>query len=199
MAANDLVNFFGNPGGFNTNSVPPASDVVPPGKYPVQIDTVAMKPNSKATGHFMEIRFTILDGPPGTKGRKLWDRLNIDNPSEIAVRMSLASLASLGIALNLAEIRETDALVGGICIAVVKVKGGNNEIRAYEPLPVAGVAPPAPVAPVATTLAAPAPVAPVAPVAPLAVAPPTPLPVTAPAPVASAAPPTLPPWQQPAQ
>ncbi len=131
----DLVNFFGTPDGFDTHSVEPQKDYVaiPPGKYPVQIEKSELKQTKAGDGHYLELACVVLDGP--AKGRKIWDRLNIDNPSQQAREISQRQFAALGQALGLVKIADTQQLIGGICIACVKVKGDNNEIRTYEPLP----------------------------------------------------------------
>lgn len=170
----DLANFFGSPDGFDTHSVSPQEDftVVPPGNYPIEIEKSEMKQTKSQNGHYLEITCTILDGPEGVKGRKLWDRLNLDNPSQQARDIALRTFAALGQALFLTKISDTQQIVDGRCLACVKVKDGFNVIRTYKPLPV-GTTPFAHVVtprPPAVTPAA----APVAPPVAQPVAPPTP-------------------------
>ena len=210
--AGDLSAFFAPQGGaFDTSSVVPLEDFLPltPGDYPVQIEAAEIKRTKAGDGNFIELRLCVLDGP--ANGRKLWDRLNIDNPSAKAVEISMRSLAAIGQATGLAVVRDTQELVGKMCLAAVKVsaKNGDNEIRTYKPFDaVAPAAPAAPVAPIApapavytpaataahqaaytpAALAAQAPAAPVAPVAPAAPAPAAPVAPFAPAPAVGVAP-----------
>lgn len=193
----DLANFFGSLDGFDTHSIAPQEDFapIPPGDYPVEIEKSEMKATKSQNGHYLEITCKILDGPDGVKGRKLWDRLNLDNPSQQAQEIALRSFAALGQSLNLARIQDTQQIVGGRCIACVKVREGQNSIRTYKPLPVAQVAPLAsamPVAPVAPIAPAP-PVAAPAPVVPAAMPAAPAVPV---APAASVAAPAAAPWQR---
>jgi hypothetical protein len=139
----DLVNFFGDPGGFDAHSVEPQEDfnALPPGKYPILIEKAEMKRNSKGTGSFLAIAVQVLGGPlenpdaAGAKGRKFFDNLNIDNPNAQCVQIAKRSLAALCLSLGIDSIQDTSQLLNGTCIACVKVKGGQNEIRTYEPIP----------------------------------------------------------------
>jgi hypothetical protein len=125
----DVQQFLG--GGFDTHSVEPQSDfaAVPPGKYPVMVEKAVVKETKAHTGHFVELTLSILDGP--FKNRKVWDRINIQNPNAQCVEIGLRSLAALGQAVGLASISDTDQLVNQICIAHVKVKDEQNEVRTY--------------------------------------------------------------------
>lgn len=169
-----LGQFFGNQG-FDPQSVEPQADfdVLAPGKYSVQIEKADVKVTKKGNGHLLELQMVVLDGPG--KGRKLWSRINIDNPSQQCVEIGLKCLAALGRATKVGIVSDESQFLGRTCVACVKVKDGNNEIRTYEPFPDA------------QSVQAPAP-PPTAPQAPLPVGPPVSLPV---------GPPVVPP--QPAQ
>jgi len=181
---------FGAP--FDSSQVPPTEDyvVLPPGEYPVKIDKASVEPTKAQDGHFLKLEMTVQDGP--CKGRKLFDRLNLDNPNQQAREIAARSLSSLAVALRIPVIQDEAQLIGGVCFAQVKVKDDYNNIRkyisaypdapptqpatpSYAPPPPAPIAPP----PQAPAYAAPAPqptsqwpAAPVAPVAPQPAAPP---------------------------
>ncbi|KKK48669.1 hypothetical protein LCGC14_3142810 [marine sediment metagenome] len=127
----DLQQFFGGQG-FDTASVEPQVDyeTLLPGKYPVQVESTEVKETKKQDGHYVEVVLVILDGP--AKGRKLWDRFNIDNPSQDCVAIGQRCLAALSIAIGVQEqMCNSDQLLSGRCMAHVKVKNGQNEIRTY--------------------------------------------------------------------
>lgn len=128
---NDLASIFGQ--GFDTGSVEPQQDfdVLPPGKYPVLIEAAGVKQTKAKTGHYLEIQMVVLDGP--AKNRKLWDRINIQNPSVQCVEIGLRQLAALGQAVGLAAITDSSQLLNKSCVASVKVKNDQNEIRTYKP------------------------------------------------------------------
>lgn len=129
----DLQQLFGGPG-FDTHSVEPQQDFVaiPPGKYPVMIEKAEVKQTKRGDGHYLEVTMSVLDGQ--FKNRKLWDRINIQNPNQQCVDIGLRCLAALGQALGIASIQSTDQLLNGVCIAHVKVKDEQNEVRTYSPL-----------------------------------------------------------------
>jgi hypothetical protein len=131
----DVSQFFGGQA-FDPNSVEPAEDfaVLPAGDYPVLIEATDVKQTKKKDGHYFEFQFLIMDGP--AKGRKLWDRMNINNPSEKAVAIAQRSLSALvNATIGAVPFNNTDQLLNKACIAVVKVKDGENSIRTYKPLP----------------------------------------------------------------
>lgn len=123
-------------GGFDTRTVEPTQEftLLPPGKYAVQIDKVVCKPTQAQNGHFLEIDMTVLGSVDKGeyKNRKLWDRINIENPSQKCVEIGLQKVSALGHAVGEAVIQSEDQFVGKVCIACVKVKGEYNEITTYK-------------------------------------------------------------------
>ena len=81
--------------GFDANQVEPSTDFepIPAGKYPAVITESEMKPNKAGTGHYLQLVFEILDGT--YKGRRLWARLNLDNPNALAVQIARAELSAV--------------------------------------------------------------------------------------------------------
>jgi len=125
----DVQQFLG--GAFDTYSVEPQQDfaAIPPGKYPVLIEKAEVKETKSHTGHYVEITMAVLDGP--FKNRKVFDRINIQNPNAQCVEIGLRCLAALGQAIGLTHIADTSQLVNQVCIAHVKVKDEQNEVRTY--------------------------------------------------------------------
>lgn len=168
MSQGNLSQFFGN-NAFDPNSVEPIADfeAVPAGKYPVLIEAAGMKATKKGDGHYLEVQFVIIDGP--FKGKRLWDRLNLDNPSDAAVQISLRTLSALTKAtIGDTLITDDSQFLQKTCIASVTVdKSGQNSIRTYAPYSNAQSVQPQ--AQGCTVAVAPAPTA--APMAPVAAAP----------------------------
>jgi len=125
----DFQTIFG--GGFQTDSVEAQKDfdVLPPGKYPVQIETAVVKPTKAGNGHYAELVLVVLDGP--CKNRKLWDRINIDNPNPVCVKIGLSVMAAIGQSLKIPYLQDASQLQGGVLVAHVKVKNEQNEVRTY--------------------------------------------------------------------
>lgn len=126
----DFQTIFGDDG-FGTDSVAPQEDyaLLPPGKYVVSIDKSEVKQTKRMDGHYLELTMCVLEGK--YRNRKLWDRINIDNPSQTCVQIGLSVLAAIGRALQLPKLLEAAQLVSGVLVAHVKVKGDQNEIRTY--------------------------------------------------------------------
>lgn len=80
---------------FNANEVPPAEalEAVPAGKYNAVIIESEVKPTKSGNGHFLELTFEIIEGE--LKGRKVWARLNLDNPSPQAVQIAKGELSAI--------------------------------------------------------------------------------------------------------
>lgn len=158
----DLSGFFQNTFGqesFDPNSVKAQADfeVLPAGKYPVLIEKAEVQPTKAGNGHFIYLEMLITDGQ--AKDRKLFDRINIDNPSEKCVEIGFRCLAALGQALGLQSITDSNQLVNQVVLAHVRVKGDQNEVRTYSAVGVQQLAGPPVAAKRAASSAAVAPVA----------------------------------------
>ncbi len=93
--------------GFNANAVEPSEsfDPIPPGEYLCVITSSEDKPTKAGTGSFLELELEVIDGP--SKGRKLWDRLNLDNPNELAVKIARATLSAICRAVGVMEPKDS--------------------------------------------------------------------------------------------
>ena len=85
---------------FNANEVEPnvAFDPVPAGKYIAVIIDSEIKPTKSGNGKFLELTFEITEGE--YKGRKVWERLNIDNPNQKTVEIARGNLSAICRAVN---------------------------------------------------------------------------------------------------
>jgi len=126
---NNLQQIFGQ--AFDTSTVEPQGDydVLPPGKYIVSIDKAEVKQTKAGTGHLIKLTMTVLDGP--AKNKKLWDQINIQNPSQQCQQIGLRQLSALGRACDVNVVSSEEQFLGKVCVAHVKVKDDNNEIRTY--------------------------------------------------------------------
>jgi len=201
-----LDDIFG-PNGYNREEEEPAKGFEPitPGKYPVQIEEVDVRPTKKQDGEYLWIQVSILEHTTGIpfKDRKLWIMLNLRNPNEKAVKIARRELSAILYATELPEIKHPNDLIGRWMYVSVKVKQDQNDINGFyhpqDPVILKMLAaPPVPAPPAA-------PAAPVAPAAPAAYAPPAAAPPaaayqppTAPPVAPAAAPPVAPPVTPPA-
>ena len=117
-------------GDFDAASVEPqqAFDIIPDGWYEAMIIESEMKPTAKGDGERLAITFQILD--PRYKGRKMWDGLNLKNPSAQAVQISLGMLSAICRAVNVLKVRDSAELHNlPLMIKIGTEKNQDNEIR----------------------------------------------------------------------
>lgn len=124
---------------FNASSVKPnaAFEAVPSGNYPVIITNSQKKPTQKGDGAYYEFEMTIQGGEYA--GRKLFDRLNIENPNKTAEEIAYATLSAICHVTGRLSMTDTQQLHGIPFIAVAVKKPRNdqpevmtNEVRGYK-------------------------------------------------------------------
>ena len=149
------------PNGFDATQIDPTVDYehVPAGRYNVEITDSDMLDNSKGTGEFLKLEFTILDGD--FAGRKLWTQLNLSNPSAQAVEIAEREFSAICHATGKLKVQDSVQLHNIPLEINVKVKnnaeyGLQNVIRGYSALNTYGNRPssPTPVKPSAPAKAA---------------------------------------------
>jgi len=125
------------PNGFDATQVEPTADFehVPAGRYIAEITDSDMRDNSKGTGEYLWLEFTILDGPYA--GRKLWAQLNLVNPSTQAVEIAQRELSAICHASDKLRVQDSMELHNIPMEINVKVKsdpeyGPQNVIRSYK-------------------------------------------------------------------
>lgn len=125
-------------GTFDATAVEPsqAFDVLPAGKYKVQVVDSDMKPTKNGDGQYLWLELDIVDG--AYQGRKLWDRLNIVNSNAQAVEIAQRQLSALCHATGKLNVSDSQELHFIPVIATVRVRpaangyDASNEIRGYE-------------------------------------------------------------------
>ncbi len=155
---------------FDAHSIEPNTpfEVIPAGKYHVQIVNSQMRDTKGATGQYLWMELAVMDGPHANK--RLFERLNLVNQNEKAVEISQRTLSAICRATGQMSVTDSEQLHNRSLIANVKVKQAGpdkngihreaaNEIGGYEPLNGR------PAAPVGTPPAQPASVNAIAPVA----------------------------------
>lgn len=121
--------FFGN---FDASQVEPKKDFValPAGIYNVTIIDANWKTTKAGTGKMLVLEFEVLDGDK--KGRKLFTRLNLDNPNATAVQIAQSELSSICRAINvLKPTSEYDLLNIPLQVSVYVDDDGYNGIGNY--------------------------------------------------------------------
>ena len=124
--------------GFNAQEVEPFEgfEALPEGKYLVAIVESEMEPTKAGDGVYLKLIFEVLEGE--YKGRKVWDRLNLDNPSEEAVRIAKAKLSAICRAVGVMTPKDSCELHNLPLHISVKCKKRDdnddmtNEVKKYE-------------------------------------------------------------------
>lgn len=133
---------------FDANNVPPSTgfDAIPAGDYDVVISESEVKPTKKGDGHYLQLTFTIIEGE--YENRKLFARLNIDNPSEQAVAIARGELSAICRAVGVMTLKTSGQLHDiplSVKVAIRKNKETGeefNDIKKYSSKTVEPKAPP---------------------------------------------------------
>jgi hypothetical protein len=145
---------------FDASSVDPTMpfEVLPPGRYLVQIVTSEMRPTKDGAGQYLWLELDVLEGE--YQGRKLFDRLNLVNPNPTAVEIAQRTLSAICHATGKMQVQDSDELHLIPMMVDVKVqppKNGydaSNKLR-YLPLEETPPQPQRPALQVATRQASP--------------------------------------------
>src|SRR5690625_4227929 len=112
-------------------------DPIPASWYTANIVESEMKPTKAGDGAYLQIVEQIVDGP--YKGRKIYDRLNLQNNNTTAVEIAYGTLKAIYQAVGLQRADDSSQLHGIVHKVKVKVRAANgnyaatNEITAYDP------------------------------------------------------------------
>jgi len=115
-------------GNFDASEHEPASfEPMPAGEY-VAIATASEWKDTKAgTGQYLEITWEVIEGDH--KGRKLWSRLNLKNPSDKAVEIASRELADIGRAVDLVRLNDSAQFHNVPVTLRVAIREWNGEKR----------------------------------------------------------------------
>lgn len=123
---------------FNANEVQPSSgfEPIPAGKYVAVINDDIMKDTKSGNGRYLQLEFEIIEGE--YRGRKLWSRLNLENPNTQTVQIARSELSAICRAVNVMQLRDTVELHNLPLVISVRCKKNRetdemqNEIAGYE-------------------------------------------------------------------
>ena len=81
--------------GFDAQTVEPndSFDPIPNGDYLCIITASEMKPTKAGDGAYLELELQVIEGP--YQGRKLWDRLNLNNANDTTVKIAKGTLSAI--------------------------------------------------------------------------------------------------------
>lgn len=122
--------------GFNANEVEPTTtfEPIPSGKYTAVITESEMRATQSGNGEYLKLTFEITEGE--FKGRKVWENLNLNNPSADAVRIARANLSAICRAVNVPTPNDSCELHNLPLTIKVAQESSNgftqNRIKGYE-------------------------------------------------------------------
>lgn len=134
---------------FDAQTVAPqaAFENLPVGWYTVKIVESEMKPSSTQGASYLEIVHEVI-APQEYAGRKLWNRLNLVNPSEIAVKIAYETLSAICHATGIIQCADSQQLHErpmeakvGMSKVTDQYPEPRNEIKGYRALQGTGAAP----------------------------------------------------------
>src|SRR4051794_7312129 len=107
---------------FDATQVEPntAFEVIPAGKYHVQIVKSEMRDTKSGNGQFLWMELSIMDGPHANK--RLFERLNLVNQNEQAVEIAQRTLSAICHATGQMSVSDSEQLHHRSLIASVKVR-----------------------------------------------------------------------------
>lgn len=126
--------------GFNAAEVEPNAprDPIPAGWYKAVITESIEKPTKAQTGSYLQLTLEVIEGDHA--GRKLFERLNLNNPNQQAVEIAQRSLSGICRAVGVMTPRRSEDLHDKPLMVKVKVTPprdgyeAGNEISGYEPV-----------------------------------------------------------------
>lgn len=92
---------------------------LPAGQYLVAMIDSDMKKTKAGTGEYLELTWEVLDGE--FTGRRLWDRLNLVNSNETAVKIANGTLKQICEATGIKRPKDSGEFYGKPLMAKVKI------------------------------------------------------------------------------
>ena len=153
--------------GFDAQTVEPNDtfDPLPNGDYLCIITASEMKPTKAGDGAYLELEMQVLEGQ--YQGRKLWDRLNLNNANDTTVKIAKGTLSAICRAVGVlqpkdsCELHDLPMLVKVACKKRDDTDELTNVVKSYKKRDgaasssVTAVAPVAPLAAAAAKAASP--------------------------------------------
>lgn len=135
---------------FDASQVAPseALEAIPAGWYNAQMTASEMKPTSDGTGAYLQAEFTVLSGDYA--GRKLFDRINLQNKNPVAVEIGYKTLSAICHAVNVIQVQDSQQLHGRPLQLKVSLRAAgpgadgkhyeaSNDVKGYKAVDGAGV------------------------------------------------------------
>ena len=95
---------------FDATGVAPAAplELLPPGRYAAQIVNSEMRVTKAGNGQYLWLEMDVIEGPH--QGRKIWDQLNLVNPSQQTVEIAQRTLSAICHAVGQLQVSDSEQL-----------------------------------------------------------------------------------------
>jgi hypothetical protein len=116
--------------GFDANAIEPQQSLepIPAGWYRAVITASEEKPTKAQTGSYLQMSVEVIEGQH--QGRKVFERLNLNNPNQTAVEIAQRTLSSICRAVGVMTPRNSSDLHDKPFMVKVKVKPAENGYNA---------------------------------------------------------------------
>jgi hypothetical protein len=129
-----------NMAGFDATKHEPMGDFtpMPDGDYRAIATDSEFKQTKAGTGEYLQITWELLDDP--YKKRRIWSRLNLNNPNITAVEIAQRELSSICRAVGILQPRDSSELHGKPLILKIGTEKRKdtgevtNRIKGYKPI-----------------------------------------------------------------
>jgi hypothetical protein len=102
---------------------------LPLGEYTVVISASEMKDTKNKEGKYLQLVYDVVDDTE-YRGRKVFDRLNLDNKNATAKEIAQRSLSSICRAVNVLHPTDSDELHNKPFVVKIGIRPGNDEFQA---------------------------------------------------------------------
>ena len=124
--------------GFNAMAVEPQTsyEPMPADWYKCVITQTEEKPTKKQNGSYLQLDIEVIEGK--FAGRKVFDRLNLNNPNSVAVEIAQRALSSICRAIDVPNPMNSSELLDKPLMVKVAVKpadgeySASNEVKGYD-------------------------------------------------------------------
>jgi len=124
--------------GFNAMSVEPQTSYqpIPADWYKCVITNTEEKPTKKQNGTYLQLDIEVIEG--NFAGRKVFERLNLNNPNSVAVEIAQRSLSSICRAIDVPNPKNSSELLDKPLMVKIAIKpadgeyDASNEVKGYD-------------------------------------------------------------------
>ena len=114
---------------FDASTVDPHGGfpLIPPGQYLAQIVNSEMRVTKDGTGQYLQLEIEIMDGPES--GKKVFDRLNLQNNNPTTVSIAQRTLSQICHATGQLSIKDSEQLHARRMLIEVRIEQGKGQYR----------------------------------------------------------------------